>query len=129
MVFVACTTFVASTLADVGFVAELVVLDQAGQASQSDVHFALFRQNQVKLLIMGGDYQQLGPVLLSNMSKRNTYGNVASLSMMVRLIIGYPHIARTKLVISYRGHPRVIHMTSQLFYDGELKPAPERKDS
>lgn len=30
---------------------------------------------------------------------------------------------------AHDGHPRVIHMASQLFYDGELKSAPELKDS
>jgi len=110
-------------------------IDEAGQATEPEslVPIGLLRcDTNPGQIILAGDPQQLGPVLMSNLA--STYGLSQSLLERLTLHPLYqrsPQFAEfghynpkliTKLVRNYRSHPALLALPSKLFYDNELVP-------
>ena len=77
-------------------------------------------------LTLGGDPQQLGPIVLSKVGKDNGLG----VSMIERITMCqgylpkdgvYPRDKIVKLVRNFRTNQQLLKVPSELFYDGELK--------
>lgn len=99
-----------------------VFLDEAGQVSEPEtmVPMSNFCQRET-VVVLAGDPKQLGPVVYSRDAM--TYG--LGKSYLERLFEcdyyshGNPSFI-TKLVGNYRCHPAILHLPSELFYEGEL---------
>ncbi|KAL4226058.1 hypothetical protein ACF0H5_014046 [Mactra antiquata] len=109
-----------------------VFIDEAGQATEPEamISSCLVSQTQGQI-ILAGDPQQLGPVLMSKFAK--TYG--LQYSLLERLINtslycrderkfsdhgAYDPLLVTKLVDNYRSHKDILSLPSRLFYNDEL---------
>lgn len=117
------TTWVASTLDKLGFNAEACILDEAAQLSEPDAVVVLHNQRKLNLVVFAGDEIQLPPVVKSLQSGTSPYANVLSLSMMTRLMIGYPRIFKITLTLNYRSHRSLVAMPSAIYYDGRMVSA------
>lgn len=110
-------------------------IDEAGQATEPEslVPIGLLRcDSNPGQIILAGDPQQLGPVLMSNYA--SAYGLSQSLLERLTLHPLYqrsPEFAEfghynpkllTKLVRNYRSHPALLALPSKMFYDNELIP-------
>ncbi|GAB7322754.1 hypothetical protein MBLNU13_g05333t2 [Cladosporium sp. NU13] len=122
-----CTCYVASDLHRRNVQADVVILDEAAQASEPDAIVSLSEQRKVCLVILAGDEQQLGPVVKSTRAGTTPYGDVLQISLLTRLMAGYPHIVKISLVVNYRAHPNLIPMPSAVFYDNRLQAAPHTR--
>ncbi|KAK3072779.1 hypothetical protein LTR53_006195 [Teratosphaeriaceae sp. CCFEE 6253] len=120
---VGTTAFVATTLGDTDFVADVVVFDEAGQATDPDLAMGITKQlTKLKLLVLSGDTAQLGPVVQSALANRNSLGSVLEVSALQRMKQAYPHFTRIDLTQNYRGHPSTFAMASNMFYLGQMVP-------
>ena len=84
-------------------------------------------------IILAGDPQQLGPVIMSPFARKSGLG----CSLLERLMNsppytsserGYDPLFITKLTRNFRSHHRLLEMPSKLFYGGELIPSANPKD-
>mmetsp|Transcript_4655 Transcript_4655/g.14067 ORF Transcript_4655/g.14067 Transcript_4655/m.14067 type:complete len:752 (-) Transcript_4655:467-2722(-) len=117
---------------------DLIVVDEAGQASEPEILGVLScLYNDRVNVVLAGDPQQLGPVLMSKAAERHGLGK----SLLERLLQrspyrrsvaecsepgGYdPHVA-TKLVRNYRAHPELLRVPNELFYEAELIAAGDK---
>lgn len=104
-----------------------IFLDEAGQASEPETMVPLSHlYGRDTVVVLAGDPKQLGPVIYSKNAE--TYG--LGKSYLERLFeckfygngdVNYV----TKLVRNYRCHPEILHLPSQLFYNGELMACKE----
>ncbi|XP_053377782.1 RNA helicase Mov10l1-like [Mercenaria mercenaria] len=115
-----------------------VFIDEAGQATEPEAMISSCLVSHTDgQIILAGDPQQLGPVLMSKFSKM--FG--LELSFLERLIHtplyerdehkfadhgAYDPLLVTKLVDNYRSHRNILSLPSKLFYHNELK---EQADS
>ncbi|KAK3627619.1 hypothetical protein LTR56_012701 [Elasticomyces elasticus] len=92
------TAFVATTLANTDYEPDILIFDEAGQATDPDLIMALLgNMTRLKKVILGGDPAQLPPV------------------------VGvYPHFSRIELNENYRGHHSTFAASSKIFYDGKM---------
>ena len=106
-----------------------VLFDEAGQAPEPDSLCALaFNFASRSLVVLAGDHKQLGPVVLSPTAKDPGRLDV---SLMERVMDASPYRplangsydARyvVQLTDNYRSHPDIIHVPSDLFYNGTLR--------
>lgn len=113
-----------------------IVCDEAGHATEPELVAALGGLIDPKLtrVILGGDPQQLGPVVRSTDAIKGGLG----VSLLERLMQPYvgpgsdgqgggPSPASdadgrymTKLLHNYRSHPAILHTPNELFYSSEL---------
>lgn len=126
VLFAAATCHVTSRLRDIGMQADVMCVDEAGEASEPDIVEAVITQTSLRLVVMVGDVRQSQPVVVSQIARRNAYGNPLSFSMMERLLVNYPTIESVCLTKCHRSHPSLIEIPSQVFYDGRLQPAQAR---
>ncbi|XP_021742469.1 probable RNA helicase SDE3 [Chenopodium quinoa] len=99
-----------------------IILDEAGQASEPETLVSISSLCQKDtVVVLAGDPMQLGPVIFSPDAKKHGLGK----SYLERLFEcelysegdeGYV----TTLRRNYRSHPEILHLPSQLFYNGEL---------
>lgn len=109
-----------------------VFIDEAGQLTEPECLVALGLVNSVSgQIVLAGDPQQLGPVILSRVAK--TYGLQESLLHRLCNSVLYqpedknsssswtfePRLV-TQLLRNYRSHPDIIHVSSKLFYRDSL---------
>lgn len=108
-----------------------IFLDEAGQASEPEAMVPishLYSRNTV--LVLAGDPMQLGPVVFSTEAEAHGLGT----SYLERLF-GCDLYRKgdgsvmIKLVKNYRTHEAILHLPSEMFYDGELIPCKETKNS
>lgn len=117
----AATTYTASLFED--FLADVVILDEAGMATEADVLMALhLRLGSTKLLLLAGDPKQLRPVVKSASAERNILGNLLETSPLERLLRCFKDIPFVTLVENFRGHESTWAMANRLFYFGDMKP-------
>ena len=108
---------------------DMVIIDEAGQATEPEVIAALgpLLKQSTGQLVVAGDPFQLGPVIFSNLAERCGM----AVSFLERLICRdvyqkcsttgqYDARVLTKLVHNYRAHPALLDVPNQEFYDGEL---------
>ncbi|PIK40113.1 putative helicase MOV-10 [Apostichopus japonicus] len=105
-----------------------IFLDEAGHSIEPEalisVSGLLPKNGQ---LVLAGDPKQLGPVLRSPISKKHGL----EISLLERLMTHSKAYQRhegvfndrmlSKLLCNYRSHPNILHLPSEMFYDGELK--------
>lgn len=121
--FVVATTFAASSLTGLGFRADVCIIDEAAQATEPDALCALHEQPNIRLLVLSGDEMQLPPLVKSLQARSNPLANILAISLVTRLLTGYPHIRRVVLTKNYRSHPDLIALPSQIFYNGLMHSA------
>lgn len=96
-----------------GFDFHAVLIDESTQASEPESLIPITRG--VKQVILVGDHQQLGPVILS---KKAADAGLRQ-SLFERLIfIGHNPV---RLEVQYRMHPCLSEFPSNMFYDGSLQ--------
>ncbi|KAL6548379.1 hypothetical protein OROGR_008800 [Orobanche gracilis] len=106
-------------------------LDEAGQASEPETMVPLSNLYlKDSMVILAGDPMQLGPVVFS----RDAEGCGLGTSYLERLFDCEVYSSAnesfmTKLVRNYRTHEAILHLPSELFYDGELMPCKEENTS
>ncbi|QQP55690.1 Uncharacterized protein FKW44_000118, partial [Caligus rogercresseyi] len=102
-----------------------VIYDEAGFSNEPECLLAIQPHLESAFIVLSGDHNQLGPVVVS----RNTPG--LTISLMERLMTCDPLYNRgktgkfrpefvTKLIHNYRSDFRLLKLPSDLFYEGEL---------
>eukprot|EP00038_Savillea_parva_P009873 m.186395 g.186395 ORF g.186395 m.186395 type:complete len:464 (+) comp16756_c0_seq1:295-1686(+) len=113
---------------------DLIVMDEAGQAPEPEAVAVLasLLDPAHGQLVLAGDPKQLGPIIHGDMCKRLGL----EMSLLERLFHRIVYQRRldkddvnafdprvlTKLIRNYRSHEDILHIPSQLFYDGALMP-------
>ncbi|GJN09010.1 hypothetical protein PR202_ga26976 [Eleusine coracana subsp. coracana] len=107
-------------------------LDEAGQASEPEAMIPLSGlRGRDTVVVLAGDPNQLGPVVHCRQAEKDGLAK----SYLERLLYEFePYETRnpnyvTKLVKNYRCHPAILHLPSELFYEGELIACKEDKVS
>ena len=116
MLLMAPTTFAASALKGIGYQADVVIVDEASQATEPDILKVLLGQSNVILVLFAGDEQHFGPVIKSLQARSNPWALILSVPLMVRLLRCYPHVQRFELVNNHRSHHQLVYMPSWVFY-------------
>ncbi|XP_041800816.1 putative helicase mov-10-B.1 [Chelmon rostratus] len=116
-----------------------IFVDEAGQATETQciIPFAGLLNPQKCQVVLAGDINQLGPVIMSKLAEKHGLG-VSLLERLMRDInlyklhetYGFNNRFVTKLLRNYRSHPALLKIPNELFYKGELQAfAPEEKCS
>ncbi|EZA52304.1 probable helicase with zinc finger domain [Ooceraea biroi] len=115
------TLTTSSCLANLNLSLTHIIIDEAAQAFECEVLIALTLANRDTRLILAGDQMQLAPEIYSVLAKDLRL----DVSLLERLYEFYPreHPCRIHLCQNYRAHKDIIRYTSQMFYDGIVKPA------
>ena len=90
-----------------------VLIDESTQACEPECLIPIV--NGCERLIMVGDHQQLGPVILNRNAKHAGFG----ISMFERLLS--LNIKPYRLNVQYRMHPALSEFSSNTFYNGDLQ--------
>ncbi|CUG92083.1 Hypothetical protein, putative [Bodo saltans] len=113
----------AANLQSKGLSFSLVVVDEAGKATQPDSFVAtsiLTDVTDATRVVLVGDHKQLRPQLATKGYENTSFGE----SLMERLDdFRFP---LTMLEVQFRMHPNIRHVVSSLTYGGKLKDDPER---
>ncbi|ODN03133.1 putative helicase Mov10l1 [Orchesella cincta] len=112
-----------------------VFIDEAGYCTEPEamIPAILLAWSKGGQLILAGDPNQLGPVLMSDVAQNCKL----SMSFLERLMVRplyrrdvdrfpkekYNPLVLTKLVKNYRAHPTLLKLPSRLFYDDDLESA------
>lgn len=98
-----------------------IVIDEAAQAIECEALIALTLANQDTRLILAGDQMQLAPEIYSMLASERGLG----VSLLERMYEFYSpeHPYRIHLCQNYRAHADIIKYTSEMFYEGMVKPA------
>ncbi|GAB1736924.1 hypothetical protein NU219Hw_g293t2 [Hortaea werneckii] len=117
---VGATAFVSTNSHDLNYDADVLIFDEASQATELDLLMATATRLDLLLVVLAGDLKQLGPVVPSHSNNRNIYGNILSTSPLRRVKTAYPEVRSMMLHRNYRAHPSLIKMPSELFSDGSM---------
>ncbi|XP_047317361.1 probable RNA helicase SDE3 [Impatiens glandulifera] len=100
-----------------------IFLDEAGQASEPETMVPLSNLCLRRtVVVLAGDPKQLGPVIHSKEAEELGMG----MSFLERLFDECVHYEGgnrnyvTELVQNYRSHPDILHLPSEIFYNGQL---------
>ncbi|MBQ8704555.1 MAG: AAA family ATPase [Bacteroidales bacterium] len=92
-------------------------IDEAAQALEPACWAAILKADRV---VMGGDHQQLPPTVKSLAAAK---GGLAD-TLMQKVVAKWPQCV-SLLTVQYRMNEDIMGFSSQWFYDGRLKAAPE----
>ena len=95
------------------FTFENVLIDEATQAREPECLIPIV--NGCKHLILVGDHQQLGPVILNQQARRAGF-NISLFERLLSL-----NVIPIRLNVQYRMHPALSEFCSNMFYDGMLQ--------
>lgn len=95
---------------------DLVVIDEAGQATEPPCWIPLLRSRR---LVLAGDHCQLPPTVVSPEARREGF----STSLMERLIGRFGALISSRLTTQYRMHQQIMQFSSVEFYDSSLVAA------
>lgn len=97
-----------------------IVIDEAAQALECEVLIPLSLATRRTHLILAGDQKQLAPEIYSDLASERGLGT----SLLERICEMYPqmHPCRIHLCQNYRAHEDIIQFTSEMFYDGVVRP-------
>lgn len=98
-----------------------IVIDEAAQALECEVLIPLSLVTPQTRLVLAGDQMQLAPEIYSDLASERGLG----ISLLERIYGMYPqtHPCRIHLHQNYRAHEDIIRFTSEMFYEGVVKPA------
>lgn len=96
---------------------DLVVIDEAAQATEPPCWIPLLRSNR---LVLAGDHCQLPPTIVSPEARRDGF----DVSLMERLVALWGDQICRRLTTQYRMHHQIMQFSSDEFYQSELKAAP-----
>jgi len=118
-----------------------IFVDEAGHATEPECAAALggLIDAQQTRVILGGDPQQLGPIIRNPIAIKHGLG----VSLLERLILDadrcsrspyhrpsasgpYPSRFAVKLLHNYRSHPAILAVPNRMFYDNELIPSADK---
>lgn len=97
---------------------DVVVVDEATQATEPSALVPLTSAGRVVLV---GDHRQLPPTVLSREAEERGLGR----SLFERLAAEHGDRALEMLTVQYRMHEKIMGFSSERFYDGRLRAAPE----
>ena len=92
-------------------------IDEAAQALEAACWIAIRKADRV---VLAGDHQQLPPTIKCYDAARRGLDRT-----LMELIVGSKPSAVSLLKIQYRMHEAIMRFSSEWFYDGELRAAPE----
>lgn len=95
---------------------DLVVIDEAGQATEPPCWIPLLRARR---LVLAGDHCQLPPTVVSAEARRERF----DVSLMERLVKLWGDQICRRLTTQYRMHEQIMQFSSAEFYDSELVAA------
>ncbi|GAB7353787.1 hypothetical protein MBLNU459_g4170t1 [Dothideomycetes sp. NU459] len=123
------TSSIAWSASEAGWHPDIVIFDEASQATEGDFARAVIRSSPL-LVVLAGDPAQMSPIVLSSDpdKNQNIYGNVLSTSVLERTIYSKPRGSHFKLKQSYRGHPSTFWLASRLIYGSQLVTGLPKKD-
>ncbi|OAD53813.1 putative helicase with zinc finger domain [Eufriesea mexicana] len=100
-----------------------IIIDEAAQALECEVLTPLALATPRTRLVLAGDQMQLAPEIYSDLASERGLG----VSLLERIYGTYPktHPCRIHLHQSYRAHEDITRFTSEMFYDGIVKPVGE----
>lgn len=111
---VVCTTCVgASDWRLQGIPFRLVLIDESTQATEPEVLIPIVKG--AKQVILVGDHQQLGPVILDKNA-----GEAGLKQSLFERLIALGHLP-IRLEVQYRMHPALSEFSSNVFYEGSLQ--------
>ncbi len=114
---VICATLIGcahKSISDLHF--DVAVIDEASQALEPESWTAMMRADKV---VMAGDHHQLPPTVKSNRAKELGFEK----TVLNRLT---DYMLQTYLLnTQYRMHPHILGFSNELFYNRQLKTAPE----
>ena len=102
---------------------DVLIVDEAGQASEPEVACALCQLEDHGRYIQVGDHMQLPPVCMSTEARNEGLG----VSQFQRLI-AQPGVQRHMLVVQYRMHPSIAKWPNEEFYGGQLENGTARDE-
>lgn len=118
-----------------------IILDEAGQSVETETLIPLtFLNKQNGQVVLAGDPQQLGPIVISRIARNLSY-ETSFLSRMLTTVSFYKRDEKykdsgyynpyflTKLLHNYRSLPSILSVFNDLFYMGELIPKIDEKNS
>lgn len=126
-----------------GFKPDYILIDEAGHADEPETLLALTHhwQKDKSHVVLCGDPYQLGPLIRSTTALQHGLGH----SLLERLMNMPPYMPESaaaapgalvynanyvvKLVRNYRSHPSLLTVPSRLFYNNELQPHAEERDT
>jgi len=106
------TTTIDEELLD-GLDFDLVVIDEACQATEASVWQAVLRAGR---LVLAGDHFQLPPTVLSDVATREGMNH----SLMQRLVERFGTEVYRRLTVQYRMNEQIMRFSSDQFYDSSL---------
>lgn len=115
------TLTTSSSLTSLDLLFTHIVIDEAAQALECEVLIPLALATPQTRLVLAGDQMQLAPEIYSDLASERGLG----ISLLERIYGMYPqtHPCRIHLHENYRAHEDIIKFTSEMFYDGIVKPA------
>ena len=119
---VVTTNFLSSSI-DVKF--HFVLIDEAGHAHEPETLMPMNHVSGDGCIVLAGDPKQLGPVVHNRQAEdlglgRSMLERLLQFDIYQRVNGNYDDKFITKLVDCYRCDPRVLKLSSDLFYEGEL---------
>ncbi|XP_058807171.1 putative helicase mov-10-B.1 [Phymastichus coffea] len=108
-----------------------IFIDETGQGIEPDVlipiSIASKNRKLYSQIVVAGDPQQLGPTVTSKLAEvilgRSILERLISYNIYQKNYHGnYNPKYITKLLRNYRSHPKILHISNELFYDNQLLP-------
>jgi superfamily I DNA and/or RNA helicase len=94
-----------------------ILLDEVGQAKEPEMLIPLQFCSSDTAVVLCGDPKQLGPVVHAPVARERGL-NVSMLERLRQQGAGF--VPTIELVEQYRGHPHLLHISSELFYGSRL---------
>ncbi|MCA9093264.1 MAG: AAA family ATPase [Planctomycetaceae bacterium] len=97
---------------------DLVVIDEAAQTTEPPCWIPILRSARI---VLAGDHCQLPPTVVSAEAARQGF----DVSLMERLMTHNPEQISRRLTTQYRMHDEIMSFSSEEFYEGSLRGAPQ----